>query len=44
MQSLGVIPEDTLFVSNLPNNTSEKELKKIFGEYGKKLNINIYNF
>jgi len=34
LRSLGVLPDDTLFVSNLPSNTSEKELKKIFGDYG----------
>ena len=35
LASLGLVAEDTIFVSNLPENIGEKELKDFFKEYGK---------
>ena len=35
LASLGLVAEDTVFVANLPDNASEKELRDIFSEFGR---------
>lgn len=35
LASLGLVAEDTIFVSNLPETTGERDLKEFFKEYGK---------
>lgn len=39
--TLGLIKEDTLYVSNLPYSCTEKDLTDLFGDCGKILSIRI---
>ena len=35
LATLGKIPEDTLFISNLTETTAYKDMEKMFGQFGK---------
>lgn len=38
---LGIIPQDTIFVANLPDNFSIPELKEVFKKYGELKDVRI---
>lgn len=38
---LGMIKQDTVFLSNLPENSSEKEIREAFGQFGKIIDVRV---